>query len=47
MDACHKYGIRRYHQISTDEVYGDFTISAEAKPFIEETSIRPSLLLCI
>lgn len=23
MDACRKYGIRRYHQVSTDEVYGD------------------------
>ena len=23
MDACRKYGIGRYHQVSTDEVYGD------------------------
>ena len=23
MDACCKYGIKRYHQVSTDEVYGD------------------------
>ena len=23
MDACRKYGIQRYHQVSTDEVYGD------------------------
>ena len=22
MDACRKYGIKRYHQVSTDEVYG-------------------------
>lgn len=22
MDACRKYGIQRYHQVSTDEVYG-------------------------
>ena len=42
MDACRKYGIWRYHQISTDEVYGDLTLSADAKIFIEETSIRPS-----
>ena len=42
MDACHKYGIRRYHQISTDEVYGDLTLSAEAKPFTEQALIRPS-----
>ena len=47
MDACRKYGIRHYHQISTDEVYGDLTLSAENKIFIEETSIRTSSLLCI
>ena len=23
MDACRKYGNIRYHQVSTDEVYGD------------------------
>ena len=23
MDACRRYGIKRYHQVSTDEVYGD------------------------
>lgn len=23
MDACRKYGIKRFHQVSTDEVYGD------------------------
>lgn len=42
MDACRKYGIRRYHQISTDEVYGDLTLSAEARPFTEQALIRPS-----
>ena len=42
MDACRKYGIRRYHQISTDEVYGDLTLSADAKPFNEKALIRPS-----
>ena len=36
MDACRKYGIRRYHQISTDEVYGDLTLSVDAKPFTEK-----------
>ena len=30
MDACRKYGIRRYHQISTDEVYGDLTLAEDA-----------------
>ena len=23
LDACKEYGIKRYHQVSTDEVYGD------------------------
>ena len=23
MDACRKFGIRRFHQVSTDEVYGE------------------------
>ena len=27
MDACRKYGIQRYHQISTDEVYGDLPLN--------------------
>ena len=26
MDACNKYGITRYHQVSTDEVYGDLPL---------------------
>ena len=26
MDACRKYGIGRYHQVSTDEVYGDLPL---------------------
>ena len=26
MDACRKYGITRYHQVSTDEVYGDLRV---------------------
>ena len=26
MDACRKYGIVRYHQVSTDEVYGDLPL---------------------
>ena len=26
LDACRKYGIKRYHQVSTDEVYGDLPI---------------------
>ena len=26
MDACREYGITRYHQVSTDEVYGDLPL---------------------
>ena len=26
MDACRKYGIGRFHQVSTDEVYGDLPL---------------------
>lgn len=26
LDACRKYGIERYHQVSTDEVYGDLPL---------------------
>lgn len=26
LDACCKYGIKRYHQVSTDEVYGDLPL---------------------
>ena len=26
LDACKKYGIKRYHQVSTDEVYGDLPL---------------------
>ena len=24
LDACRKYGIERFHQVSADEVYGDY-----------------------
>lgn len=26
MDVCWEYGIKRYHQVSTDEVYGDLPL---------------------
>lgn len=42
MDACRKYGIRRYHQISTDEVYGDLTLAEDAAPYIEAAPLRAS-----
>ena len=27
MDACRKYGIKRYHRVSADEVYGDLPLT--------------------
>ena len=42
MDACRKYGIRRYHQVSTDEVYGDLPLDRPDLFFTEDTPIRTS-----
>ena len=42
MDACRKYGIVRYHQVSTDEVYGDLPLDRPDLFFTEETPIHTS-----
>ena len=42
MDACRKYGIRRYHQVSTDEVYGDLPLDRPDLFFTEQTPIHTS-----
>lgn len=42
MDACKKYGIRRFHQVSTDEVYGDLPLDRPDLLFTEETPINTS-----
>jgi len=42
LDACRKYGIARYHQVSTDEVYGDLPLDRPDLLFTEETPIRTS-----
>lgn len=42
MDACRKYGIQRYHQVSTDEVYGDLPLDRPDLFFTEETPIHTS-----
>ena len=39
MDACRKYGIERYHQVSTDEVYGDLPLDRPDLFFTEETPL--------
>ena len=42
MDACREYGIERFHQVSTDEVYGDLPLDCPDLFFTEETPIRTS-----
>ena len=42
MDACRKYGIKRFHQVSTDEVYGDLPPERSDLSFTEETPLHPS-----
>ena len=42
MDACRKYGIKRYHQVSTDEVYGDLPLDRPDLLFTENTPIHTS-----
>ena len=42
MDACRKYGIKRYHQVSTDEVYGDLPLDRPDLFFREDTPIHTS-----
>ena len=42
MDACRKYGIKRFHQVSTDEVYGDLPLDRPDLYFTEETPLRAS-----
>lgn len=42
MDACRKYGIARYHQVSTDEVYGDLPLDRPDLFFTEDMPIHTS-----
>ena len=42
MDACRKHGIGRYHQVSTDEVYGDLPLDRPDLFFTEETPLHAS-----
>lgn len=42
MDACRKYGIGRYHQVSTDEVYGDLPLDRPDLLFTENTPLHTS-----
>lgn len=42
MDAAKKYGVKRYHQVSTDEVYGDLPLDRPDLFFTEETPLHTS-----
>ena len=42
LDACRKYGIDRYHQVSTDEVYGDLPLDRPDLVFTEQTNLHTS-----
>lgn len=42
LDAFNKYGIKRFHQVSTDEVYGDLPLDAKDEFFTEQTPLRTS-----
>lgn len=42
LDACKKYGIKRFHQVSTDEVYGDLPLNEPNLYFTEDTPIHTS-----
>ena len=42
MDACREYGVARYHQVSTDEVYGDLPLDRPDLFFTEQTPLHTS-----
>lgn len=42
MDACRQHGNVRFHQVSTDEVYGDLPIDNKNSAFNEDAPLRPN-----
>lgn len=42
LEASCKYGVKRYHQVSTDEVYGELPLEDKTKKFYENSQICPS-----
>ncbi|MBE5907178.1 MAG: dTDP-glucose 4,6-dehydratase [Lachnospiraceae bacterium] len=42
LEACRKYPVKRFHQISTDEVYGDLPLERKDLFFTEDTPLNPS-----
>lgn len=41
LDACLKFGVKRFHQISTDEVYGDLPLDSVNR-FFEDSNVSPN-----
>ena len=42
MDACRKYQVKRFHQVSTDEVYGDLPLDRPDLFFTENSPLQTS-----
>lgn len=42
LDACRKYNVKRFHQVSTDEVYGELPLDDKNILFTEKTPLNPS-----
>ncbi|ACB08663.1 dTDP-glucose 4,6-dehydratase [Thermotoga sp. RQ2] len=42
LDASRKYNVKRFHQVSTDEVYGDLPLDRSDLKFTESSPLRPS-----
>ena len=42
LDACVKFGVKRFHQISTDEVYGDLPLDRPDLFFTDKTPLKTS-----
>lgn len=42
LEGCRQYGVTRFHQISTDEVYGDLPLERKDLLFTEQNAIKPS-----
>lgn len=42
MDACREFGIRRFHQVGTDEVYGDLPLDRPDLFFTEDLPLQAS-----
>jgi dTDP-glucose 4,6-dehydratase len=42
MEACRRFGVKRFHQVSTDEVYGDLPLDRPELSFDESSPLHTS-----